>query len=110
MYLDRSNLTLLTSDRPYIRIHGLKDPHCVIVLPLSPRLAFVATHSIEVQQALLRQGTRQLVKSINARLVAQAVKHVYGTDNSHLRFVENRLCPLGHIGFDSPLHGLRGAY
>jgi hypothetical protein len=108
--LSSSAVTLLTSDRPYIRTHGLKDPQCILVLPLSPRFAFVATHDLEQQQKLLRRGTTGLVKSINAHVVAQAVKHVYGVSNLHLRFVENRLCPPGHVQFASPLQGLPGAY
>ena len=108
--LSRSAHTLLTSDRPYIRTSGLKDPECVIVLPLSPHLAFVATHGPEQQRRLLRLGTMHLVKCINAHVVAQAVKHVYGDSDRHQQFVENRLCPPGHLGFASPLHGLPGAY
>lgn len=110
MDLSSSAVTLLTSDRPYIRTHGLKDPRCILVLPLSPRFAFVATHDIEHQQELLKFGTTRLVKSINDRVVSQAVKHVYGVSDLHLRFVENRLCLPGHVQFASPLHGLPGAY
>jgi hypothetical protein len=108
--LSSSGFTLLTSDRPYIRIHGLKDPQCVIALPISPRFAFVATHDLDTQKKLLRSGTTALAKSINAHVVAQAVKHVYGSTDAHLRFIKNRLCPPEHIGFASPLHGLPGAY
>jgi hypothetical protein len=92
--LTRSGVTLLTSDRPCIRTQGLKDPHCVIVLPLSPHFAFVATHSVDVQRALLREGTVRLAKDINARIVANAIKQVYGISGSHLRFVENRFAPI----------------
>lgn len=108
--LSSSHITLLTSDRPYIQTAGLKDPHCVIILPMSPNFAFIATHDLHTQQAVLASGTKPLARSINTRVVANAVRHVYGSTNAHLRFVENRLCPPGHVAFASPLHGLPGAY
>jgi hypothetical protein len=86
-----SGITLLTCDRPYIRILGRNDDRCVVVLPISPHLAFIATHSQEIAERLVKTGTRRLAKEINAQIVAQATKHVYGTTTTHLRFVENRL-------------------
>ena len=91
-----SGITLLTCDRPYIRTLGLKDERCIIVLPISPRLAFIATHSQGIAERLLKAGAKILAKDINARIVAQAVKHVYGVTTNHLRFVENRLAPVAH--------------
>ncbi len=91
--LGNSAFTLLTGDRPFIRTHGLKDQRCVVVLPISPRFAFVATHAPEVDLHLSRVDPAQLVKDINARIVAQAVKHVYGASDCHLQFVENHLVP-----------------
>jgi hypothetical protein len=91
-----SGITLLTCDRPYIRIFGLKDERCVIVLPISPRLAFIATHSEGTAERLLKAGIKFLAKEINARIVAQAVSHVYGSTTNHLLFVENRLDPVAH--------------
>jgi len=94
--LSSSGLSLLTGDRPFIRAHGLKDKRCVIVLPISPRFAFIATHAPETERGLLNAGTKRLARDINARIVAQAVKHVYGVSDSHLQFVENRLAPASH--------------
>jgi hypothetical protein len=95
--LSSSGISLLTSDRPLIRIYGLKDKRCVVVLPISPRMAFIATNALETERGLLRAGTARLAKDINARVVAQAIKHVYGASCGHLRFVENRLAPVGHV-------------
>jgi hypothetical protein len=92
--LGNSAFTLLTGDRPFIRTFGLKDQRCVVVLPISPRFAFVATHAAEVDLRLRPADPAQLAKDINARIVAQAVKHVYGASDHHLRFVENRLAPV----------------
>jgi hypothetical protein len=91
--LEGGGLTLLTGDRPLIRTHGLKDRHCIVLLPLSPRLVFVATNAPETDRGLLRAKREKLVTDINARIVAQARRYVYGATTHHLRFVENRLAP-----------------
>lgn len=97
--LSSSGISLLTGDRPFIRVYGLKDKRCVIALPMSPRFAFIATHAPEAERGLLKAGVKRLANDVNAQIVAQAIKHVYGTDASHLRFVENRLAPVGHVPF-----------
>jgi hypothetical protein len=92
--LASGGVTLLTGDRPFIRTYGLKDRRCIVILPLSPRHVFVATNSRETDRGLQRAKPEHLARDINARIVAQAKKHVYGTSNHHKRFVENRLAPL----------------
>jgi hypothetical protein len=82
--------TLLTSDRPFVMTHGLADPRCVIAFPLGPRFAFVALHDTRLLDHLLSQGVDGFVKSLNANVVDQAVRHVYGSTDAHLRFVQNR--------------------
>jgi hypothetical protein len=89
-----SGITLLNCDRPYIRVFGLKDEGCVVIPSISPRLAFIATHSEGNAERLLKSGTTILAKEINAQVVGQAVKHVYGTTTNHVQFVENRLVPV----------------
>jgi hypothetical protein len=90
---ERSGITLLTGDRPFIRSHGLKDQKCVVVLPLSPRFAFIAVHAPETYRGLLNAGTKRLASDINGRIVTQTDKHVYGKSKSHLRFIEKRWLP-----------------
>jgi Protein of unknown function (DUF4238) len=89
--LGGGGVDLLTSDRPFVRSHGLKDARCLIVVPLSPRIVFVAAHARETAQGLWRLPPERLAADINARVVAQAVKAAYGSTMSHKRFVENRL-------------------
>ena len=70
--LSGGGLSLLTGDRPLIRTHGLKDMRCVMMLPLSPRFAFVATNAEATDRGLRRAKPEKLVADINARIVAQA--------------------------------------
>jgi hypothetical protein len=87
--LQSRGITLLTGDRPLIQTHGLKDQGSIVILPISPRFAFVATRTPEIARSLRLLEPKRLVKYINEMIVAQAVKHVYGSSDRHLRFVEN---------------------
>lgn len=89
--LSTSKHDLLTSDRPYIQTVGLSDQACVIGLPLTPRLLFVATHHDERRQEMLAHGMTRIAGAVNSHVVSQAVRHVYGASSSQLRFIEKRV-------------------
>jgi hypothetical protein len=82
---------LLTCDRPVYMSHGVMDKKCFIVLPLSPRLVFIATRSQSTFDRVMSRGIKAVTKLINESMVMQAEKYVYGAHDRHLRFVENRL-------------------
>ena len=89
--LSASAVDLLTSDSPFVMTHGLGDQRCVVAFPLSPRLAFFATHDPAQERRICGHALEHIAKSLNESVVSQAARHVYGTSASHLRFVENRL-------------------
>lgn len=89
--LSVARTSLLTGDRPYIRTHGLHHPDCTLILPLSPTLLFLATNSPEQMKSIQSHKAEQVVRDTNNGIVCRAIKNVYGTSESHLRFVENRL-------------------
>ena len=91
--LGRAATSLLTSDRPLFGRHGFGDPRCIVALPLSPRLLFVAANTREPIQALQRQPPETIVGLINEELVTQAAAHVYGNTKAHLAMVEKYLRP-----------------
>jgi hypothetical protein len=84
-------IPLLTGDRPLIATAGLSDPNCVVALPLSPRLLFIATNSDNTETRLRAAGVRKLAKATNINILGQAMKHVYGDSSRQLVFVQNRL-------------------
>lgn len=89
--LDR---TLLTCDMPVVGSDGLKHEWGHLLLPLSPRHFFVAVNRPQTLQHLQNDLTAgRLINSINDFVVKEAFKFVYGADDSHLRFVENRMAP-----------------
>jgi hypothetical protein len=80
---------LLTSDRPVIMSDGLKQPDAYIALPIGPRKLFFASRAPEMGHGLCRM--RNFAERSNDLIAREAFEYVYGTDDSQLRFVENRL-------------------
>lgn len=83
---------LLTGDRPVVMSNGIGNPNSFIILPVNPTRFFLAVNQEEIiqrVQALLDRG--KLAALLNNAIARQAQRHVYGTDDRQLRFVENRL-------------------
>jgi hypothetical protein len=90
--LSASKWKLLTSDRPLLIMPGLGDPNCYIAIPLGPAVAFVASRDRKVFERLAQRRTpTEIARALNETFVSQADTHVYGSDDSQLRFVENHL-------------------
>ena len=80
--------------------NGLNKPDSHVIMPISPHYAFIAAASramIERIAQVDREG--RLAGLLNDRVVRQARRYVWATDDSQLRFVENRL---GTRAFWSP--------
>ncbi len=83
--------SLLTSDRPIIMTNGLVKPRDHLALPIGPLSLFVATNTEESEKLIRSMAPRDLMEQVNDRVASQARRYVYGTDESQLRFVQNRL-------------------
>jgi hypothetical protein len=81
---------LLTSDRPLVMTNGLATPEGHLALPISPDKIFLACNSAEIEQSIRAMPINELTNVMNTRVVEQARKYVYGTDDAQLRFVRNR--------------------
>jgi hypothetical protein len=82
---------LLTSHRPIIMTNGLRVENAHIVIPISPNKIFIAARERKTFDYLAKLHSNDLVQSANNKVAEQAIKYVYGTDDSQLRFVANRL-------------------
>jgi hypothetical protein len=91
IWFERPRRTLLTSDRPIIMTAGLVEPDHHLALPIGPRALFVAATTKQTERAIRSWDPRRLMEHVNDRVASQAVKYVWGADDSQLRFVENRL-------------------
>jgi hypothetical protein len=90
--MHRQLFPLLTSDRPIVMTNGLAGADAHIVMPVSPKHIFIAAKNEKTAgeiHRLARDGT--LVLALNDRVVRQARKYVYATDDQQLRFIANRL-------------------
>ena len=82
---------LLTSDRPIVMSNGLRVKDAHLVLPISPTAIFVAEREPNSDNAVRKLAKRvNLAEGLNKRIVRQARKFVWGTDDRQLRFVANR--------------------
>lgn len=91
LMLPRSNVNLLTADRPLITTRGFAHKEGHIAIPLAPRLLFLATNHPGTRSEIMRMSDSQITYKINDLLVGQADRYVYGCDETHLAFVERRL-------------------
>ena len=98
--VNHAKYPLLTSDRPIIMTNGLNLPDAHIVLPISPRRLFIATKNEESFRYFLEMNPRALAEAVNNQVSQQARKFVFGSDDSQLKFVANRL---GKRIWSSPL-------
>lgn len=83
--------TILTSDRPIIMTNGLKADDSHMVIALSPQHMLVIAATEKVAKEVTSMHPTEIVATWNDRMARQARKFVYGVNDRHLRFVENRL-------------------
>lgn len=88
---DNVPFELLTSDRPVIFTESmrLRDSH--ILLPVGPRRLFAAVQSREHSRWLRSRSQQELVEFVNKRVVGNAHRLAYASDEKQARFVTNRL-------------------
>lgn len=82
---------LLLADHPCIFTTRIDDPDLVVVLPISPKKAFMATQSERVAAIMRRQDPNHLLLRINESSLSQAVIRIYASNTRSERFIRNRL-------------------
>lgn len=87
----RAKREFLTSDRPvaYTNVLGSDQSH--VALPVGPRKLFIAANDRALIDAIRNAGEDALVTATNAATVGAADRYVYGSNDSQLRFVQNRM-------------------
>jgi hypothetical protein len=96
--------TLLTSDRPLLRTYSLSHETATFILPIGPRRLILGWRSNLSRMAFLDDRRKRkergrdihifgddVVRFINRNVTENAVKFVYGKDDSQLTFVQNRM-------------------
>lgn len=85
--LPKSDLELLTSDRPVMSTNGLGRDRAYLTMPVGPRRLFVASQSAEVLDRVCGTKQTELVRRTNKTTVTAACRYVYGSDKSQAEFV-----------------------
>ena len=80
--LDDKSHPLLTSDKPLVMTNGFAQEDGHLSVALGPKRLFIATNNLKTYQEIISVGSKKLAKTFNDRVVSQAIKSVYGSDDS----------------------------
>jgi Protein of unknown function (DUF4238) len=83
--------SVLTSDSPIFMYERLSGPDAHLVFPISPNAIFFAVRNERMVKGVNAMDADELVEWVNVLVSLQAIKYVYGIDDSQLRFVSKRL-------------------
>ena len=70
---------------------GLAGANALLAIPLSPKAIFFAVRNNQLVKLISAMDADKIVRMVNVGVVLQAIKYVYGVDDSQLRFVAKRL-------------------
>jgi hypothetical protein len=71
--------------------NGLTGPDAHFALPISPQHIFLATTNEDTFLKIQAINPTQILYTVNDKVALQAVKYVYGRDDSQLAFVAERI-------------------
>lgn len=77
----------LTSDRPVLMTTLLSEENAFLMLPIGPKMLFVAAKDIETQMRIVARDPAERVKVTNRYVVAHAANMVYAREDSVLEYV-----------------------
>jgi Protein of unknown function (DUF4238) len=90
----RSRHSLLTSDRPLCIPMRFHTSAVALVLPIAPRIAFVASESHQALQVLAHDDHTGMALKINRQVVSQARQYAWALDDRALSFVRKHISTL----------------
>lgn len=96
MDFSSAGISLITCDRPYMIFRSIRNPRCLIYLPIGPHLGFFASPDPMKQGQLLRQNGKSVVKEMNRWEASLAARYVYSADTQHTPLVEKGLRDAHH--------------
>lgn len=85
--------SLMLGDNPCVLVGKIDDPDFAIMLPISPRAAFIATRGDEVAHSLSQISGKVLSKNFNDVTVRQAEQYIYAANDGCVTFIRNRRPP-----------------
>jgi Protein of unknown function (DUF4238) len=89
---DETHRPLLTGDRPIVMTNGLNKEDSHLVLPISPKVLFLAANDQrQIDSVLQMAESAGLAQRMNNRIARQARKYVYAIGDAPLAFVAQRL-------------------
>lgn len=81
---------LMIGDHPLLYV-GALDAAFLLVIPLSPRRAFLYFDDVGTWDNLRRLSEAQFARAVNLHTVSTAARYVYASDDRHVLFVNKHL-------------------
>ena len=82
---------LLLSDLPITLSEDIDHPDLIIVLPISPHMAFMATNTKRTVNVIQKSRQQRLMMLINKASLNQTKKRIYARNRSPYRFICNTM-------------------
>jgi len=105
--VERSDFTLLTSDRPILYTPHMSGEDSHILVPIGPTEVFLAVRKRSFARHIRARSQSQLARTLNLAVVSNATKYVFGSDDCQLRFVQNHMGKKPIPSLIERLHQLR---
>lgn len=93
-----SGIRLFSSDRPVIMTNGLSGPDAHLVMPISPKKAFVACNTKEIGERLHEARASEFAAECNRKVLRYAQKYAWNNDDSQINRVKE------HLGADADVY------
>lgn len=87
----RSRHSLMTSDRPLCLPMLFKTASVAILIPISPRVAFIASENDASLGTLANSDHTEMALQINKQVVSQARQYVWALDDRALSFLKKHI-------------------
>ncbi|KWT73951.1 MULTISPECIES: hypothetical protein [unclassified Variovorax] len=81
---------LMIGDHPLLYV-GALDAAFLLVVPLSPRCAFLYSGEANTWDNIRKISDAQFPRTVNMHTVTAAARYVYASDDRHVRFVRRHL-------------------
>ncbi|NIX77343.1 DUF4238 domain-containing protein [Microvirga terricola] len=85
--------SFLLADRPLIRDGSIKDSSGVWALPLTPKIAFLASQNREALNRIERLSKFQVCRHVNIQSALQAERFVFSTETNNSKWLSKYLGP-----------------
>lgn len=88
-HINPADGSLVLSDRPLIRFFGVDHPNATWLLPLTPKIAFMASNNPATIRKLADMPPKKYVRTFNNSSARQSERYVFSIDQPRDSWLSN---------------------